>query len=229
GHASFTPGQTSASPSRIQGGSRMRECRTSGSVRGVPSNGHPYRNPLGYYALVASVVYSASLTCAPQAVPWPCSPASDSARCANRRSGAAPCQWIVSGGILTVSPGFSTCGFSPSKQMRPTPDKQKSVCPTGWECHAVRAPGVNVTTEPPRRDGASAVITGSWNTTPVKVSAAPRLVFRAPARMTPALTGMTVLLQWRRPVDQRHQYVKGAPAELDRLAVGEKLAAMRQH
>ena len=24
--------------------SRMRECRTSGSVRGVPSNGHPYRN-----------------------------------------------------------------------------------------------------------------------------------------------------------------------------------------
>jgi hypothetical protein len=39
----------------------------------------------------------------------------------------------------------------------------------------VRAPGVNVTTEPPRREGASAVITGSWNTTPVKVSAAPRL------------------------------------------------------
>jgi len=58
----------------------------------------------------------------------------------------------------------------------------------------VRAPGVNVTTEPPRRDGASAVITGSWNTTPVKVSAAPRLVVRAPARMTPAFTGMTVFL-----------------------------------
>jgi hypothetical protein len=56
----------------------------------------------------------------------------------------APCQCIVSGGILTVSSGFSTCGFSPLKQMRPTPDKQKSVCPTGWECHAVRAPGVNV-------------------------------------------------------------------------------------
>jgi hypothetical protein len=26
----------------------MRECRTSGSVRGVPSNGHPYRNPDAY-------------------------------------------------------------------------------------------------------------------------------------------------------------------------------------
>ena len=52
---------------------------------------------------VAASLYSASLTCAPQA-------------------GALP---------LTVSPGFSTCGFSPLKQMRPTPDKQKSVCPTG--------------------------------------------------------------------------------------------------
>src|SRR6266446_1194652 len=153
---------------------------------------------------VAASLYSASLTCAPQAAPWPCSPASDSARCANRRSGEAPCQCIVSGGILTVSPGFSTCGFSPLKQIRPTPDRQKSVCPTGWECHAVRAPGVNVTTEPPRRDGASAVITGSWNTTPVKVSAAPRLVFRAPARMTPALTGMTVLL----PVATASQPIK---------------------
>ncbi len=44
--ASFTRGPTTASPSNIQGGSRMRECRTSGSVRGAPSNEHPYRNPL---------------------------------------------------------------------------------------------------------------------------------------------------------------------------------------
>jgi hypothetical protein len=89
---------------------------------------------------LAASLYSASLTCVPQAVPWPYSPASDSAKCEKRRSGEAPCQCIVSGGILTVSPGFSTCGFSPLKQMRPTPDKRKSVCPTGWECHAVRAP-----------------------------------------------------------------------------------------
>jgi hypothetical protein len=52
----------------------------------------------------------------------------------------------------------------------------------------VRAPGVNVTTEPPRRDGASAVITGSWNTTPVKVSAAPRLVVSHPRATPPAAT-----------------------------------------
>jgi hypothetical protein len=30
-------------------------------------------------------------------------------------------------------------------------------------------------------------------------------------------------------LDQRHQHVEGAPAELDRPAVGEQLAAMRQH
>ena len=48
--ASVSPGlgrvRTTFSPS-IQGGSRMRECRTSGSVRGVLSNGHPYRNRRG--------------------------------------------------------------------------------------------------------------------------------------------------------------------------------------
>ena len=35
----------SASPSNTQGRSRMLELGSSGSVRGVPSNGHPYRNP----------------------------------------------------------------------------------------------------------------------------------------------------------------------------------------
>src|SRR6059058_3007816 len=100
---------------------------------------------------VAGALYSASLTCLPQDVPSPFSPASDNARCANSRSGEAPCQCIVLGGMLTVSPGLSACGFSPSKQIRPTPERQKSVCPTGCECQAVRAPGVKVTTEPPIR------------------------------------------------------------------------------
>ncbi len=39
------PCQTSASPSNTQGGSRMRESRTYGSVRGALSNARPYRNP----------------------------------------------------------------------------------------------------------------------------------------------------------------------------------------
>jgi hypothetical protein len=43
--ASFIPGLAIASPSTTQGGSRMRESRTYGSVRGAPSNGRPYRDP----------------------------------------------------------------------------------------------------------------------------------------------------------------------------------------
>src|SRR5580693_3836492 len=43
--ASSTPGPTSASPSNTQGGSRMRESRTYGSVRGALSNERPYRDP----------------------------------------------------------------------------------------------------------------------------------------------------------------------------------------
>src|SRR5260221_7899878 len=44
--ASFILGQASVLPSNTQGGSRMRESRTYGSVRGAPSNGRPYRDPL---------------------------------------------------------------------------------------------------------------------------------------------------------------------------------------
>jgi len=43
--ASFIPGPISALPSNTQGRSRMLELGSSGSVRGVSSNGHPYRDP----------------------------------------------------------------------------------------------------------------------------------------------------------------------------------------
>ena len=39
------PWPINASPSNTQGGSRMRESRTYGSVRGALSNVRPYRNP----------------------------------------------------------------------------------------------------------------------------------------------------------------------------------------
>jgi len=42
---SFTRGRVNASPSNTQGGSRMRECRLYGSVRGARSNARPYRDP----------------------------------------------------------------------------------------------------------------------------------------------------------------------------------------
>ena len=37
-------GRPQGQPLNIRGGSRMRESRTYGSVRGAPSNGRPYRN-----------------------------------------------------------------------------------------------------------------------------------------------------------------------------------------
>src|SRR3984893_8275634 len=43
---SFTFGPDSASPSSTRGGSRMRESRTYGSVRGALSNERPYRDRL---------------------------------------------------------------------------------------------------------------------------------------------------------------------------------------
>src|SRR5438045_5564136 len=44
GPASFIRGPKSASPSNTRGGSRMRESRTYGSVRGALSNERPYRD-----------------------------------------------------------------------------------------------------------------------------------------------------------------------------------------
>ena len=43
---SFILGRANASPSNTQGGSPVRESRPPGSVRGVLSNGHPYRDRL---------------------------------------------------------------------------------------------------------------------------------------------------------------------------------------
>jgi hypothetical protein len=41
---SFILGRTNALPSNTQGGSPVRESRSPGSVRGVLSNGHSYRD-----------------------------------------------------------------------------------------------------------------------------------------------------------------------------------------
>src|SRR6516165_1467116 len=48
-----------------------------------------------------------------------------------------------------------------------------SVWPSGWVCHAVRAPGSNVTLAPRARAGSAASNRGSTRTDPVKYSAGP--------------------------------------------------------
>src|SRR3954470_20134037 len=67
------------------------------------------------------------------------------ARCTITQSGAAPCQCSSPGGIQTVSPGRRTRTGPPRAWARPRPVRTWSVWPSGWVCHAVRAPGVNVT------------------------------------------------------------------------------------
>jgi hypothetical protein len=84
-----------------------------------------------------------------------------------------------------VSPGYIACGRDPLPiQIRPTPERQYSTCPTGWACQAVRAPGVNETTVARMREGAWPTTTSSCHTVPVKLAAAPCRVGRSDARMT---------------------------------------------
>jgi hypothetical protein len=65
----------------------------------------------------------------------------------------APCQCFSPGANQTMSPGRISSLRPPSTCTQPQPDVTISVCPNGWVCHAVRAPGSNVTTPPPTRAG----------------------------------------------------------------------------
>src|SRR4051794_40860404 len=87
--------------------------------------------------------------------------------------GAAPCQCFSPGGNQTMSPGRISSIGPPQRWARPTPDVTISVWPSGWVCHAVRAPGSNVTLAPAARAGAGASNSGSMRTVPVNHSAGP--------------------------------------------------------
>ncbi|HEY5394831.1 MAG TPA: hypothetical protein VIL16_05485 [Trebonia sp.] len=50
---------------------------------------------------------------------------------------------------------------SPSRWQRPIPSVTKIVCPAGWVCQAVRAPGVKWTIPPMTREGGDGVLTTS--------------------------------------------------------------------
>src|SRR5690606_24729973 len=65
----------------------------------------------------------------------------------------------------------------------PEPAVTNSVWPSGCVCHAVRAPGSNVTLEPPARAGGTASNNGSIRTVPVNHSAGPFVDGWDPARL----------------------------------------------
>src|SRR5579871_1850173 len=85
----------------------------------------------------------------------------------------APCQCFLPGGHQTTSPGRITSFGSPQHCVHPHPEVTINVCPSGWVCHAVRAPGSNVTKAPKARAGSGGSNRGSIRTEPVKVSAGP--------------------------------------------------------
>src|SRR5215216_6726967 len=85
----------------------------------------------------------------------------------------APCQCFAPGGIQTTSPGWISSTGPPQRCTHPQPDVTIKVWPSGWVCHAVRAPGSNVTLAPVARAGAFVWNRGSMRTVPVKYSAGP--------------------------------------------------------
>src|SRR5215211_6892798 len=96
--------------------------------------------------------------------------------------GDAPCQCLSPGANHTTSPGRISSTGSPSRCARPLPERTMSVCPSGCVCHAVRAPGSNVTAAPAARAGGGAVKSGSMRTVPVNQSGGPLLDGCEPAR-----------------------------------------------
>src|SRR5579885_359988 len=95
------------------------------------------------------------------------------ARCVMAVVGVAPCQCFSPGGNQITSPGRISSIGPPQRWARPQPAVTISVWPSGWLCHAVRAPGSNVTLAPTVRAGSGASKRGSMRTVPVKYSSDP--------------------------------------------------------
>ena len=127
------------------------------------SSRQPFCIPARYSS---SVTLSNQLTFLPSSDSW-------IAMCVMAVVGVAPCQCFWPGGHHRTSPvRISTIG-SPSHCVQPQPDVMISVCPSGWLCQALRAPGSNVTLAHETRAGAGGALRGSMRTVPVKYSAGP--------------------------------------------------------
>src|SRR5208282_4388072 len=87
----------------------------------------------------------------------------------------APCQCFSPGGNQITSPGRICSRGLPQRCARPPPDVTIKVWPSGWVCHAVRAPGSNVTIAPVTRAGSLPLNGESMRTVPVNQSAGPLL------------------------------------------------------
>src|SRR2546430_4847377 len=96
---------------------------------------------------------------------------------------AAPCQCFTPGGVHMTSPGLTSCFAPPSCCTQPVPAVTIKIWPSGWVCHAERAPGSNVTEPTEILDGSFGANKGSTRTAPVKYCSAPLFDVCAPLRV----------------------------------------------
>ena len=75
--------------------------------------------------------------------------------------GEAPCQCFSPGANQRVSPARIVSTGPPQTWASPLPVVTTRVWPSGWVCHAVRAPGSNVTDVARTRAGSGASFNGS--------------------------------------------------------------------
>src|SRR5437660_872613 len=139
-----------------------------------PDN-HVKVRPFGeccHYSAVTEAWYCSSLTFSIQSTVFPSS-CSTIAMCVMAVVGVAPCQCFSPGGHEITSPGRISLIGPPQLCTSPQPAVTISVWPSRCVCHAVRAPGSNVTLTPSARAGSGAWNSGSIRTVPVKYSAGP--------------------------------------------------------
>ncbi len=82
--------------------------------------------------------------------------------------GVAPCQCRWPGGHPMMSPALISTIGPPSHWVQPLPEVTIKVCPSGWVCQALRAPGSNVTLAPATRESPPRWNCQSMRTLPVK-------------------------------------------------------------
>ena len=99
--------------------------------------------------------------------------------------GVAPCQCFSLGANQITSPGRISSIGPPSRCAQPSPNVTINTWPNGCVCHAVRAPGSNVTLAPSARTGSFPSNSGSSRTLPVKYSAGPLPEGRDPLLLIP--------------------------------------------
>src|SRR6516162_1837314 len=109
----------------------------------------------------------------------------------------APCQCFSPGRHMTTSPARISLLGPPQHCTQPQPAVTISLWPSGWACHAVRAPGSNVTNAAETREGSVAWNSGSIRTLPLKYSAGPLAEDCEPLRLSSMFSNLSFYGQSR--------------------------------